>query len=263
MASDKPPLVLLHPFLLSGNVWQDVVPLLSSYHQVFTPTLLGHRGGPTVQRRPATIWDVIDAAEEYLNEHGLQRPHLAGNSTGGFVALELARRGRAATVCALSPAGFWSTGDGSRARAGSKVRRIAVMSRLSHPVAPLIFESATVRRLSMRFLNSACHGDRLPAAQAVGATKDVVACTVTDELFSTVEEQVAPLDPLPCPITIAWGEKDSLFPLATYGQVARDRLPKATFEILPDVNHVPIMDDPDLVASTILSVTGAGAAGRV
>ena len=64
MGSGKPALVLLHPFLLSGNVWQDVVPLLSSYHQVFTPTLLGHRGGPPVQRRPATIWDVIDAAEE-------------------------------------------------------------------------------------------------------------------------------------------------------------------------------------------------------
>ena len=113
VGSGKPALVLLHPFLLSGKVWQDVVPLLSSYHQVFTPTLLGHRGGPPVQRRPATIWDVIDAAEEYLNEHGLQRPHLVGNSAGGFVALELARRGRAATVCALSPAGFWSTADGS------------------------------------------------------------------------------------------------------------------------------------------------------
>lgn len=36
MASDKPPLVLLHPFLLSGNVWQDVVPLRTSYHQVYT-----------------------------------------------------------------------------------------------------------------------------------------------------------------------------------------------------------------------------------
>ena len=48
VGSGKPALVLLHPFLLSGNVWQDVVPLLSSYHQVFTPTLLGHRGGPPV-----------------------------------------------------------------------------------------------------------------------------------------------------------------------------------------------------------------------
>jgi hypothetical protein len=52
---------------------------------------------------------------------------------GGFVALELARRGRAATVCALSPAGFWSTGDGSQARAGNKVDMIAMMCRLAVP----------------------------------------------------------------------------------------------------------------------------------
>ena len=244
MASDKPPLVLLHPFLLSGKAWQDVVPLLSGYHQVFTPTLLGHCGGPPVQRRPVSIWDLIDAAEAFLDEHGLQRPHLAGNSTGGFVALELARRGRAATVCALSPAGFWSTGDGSRARAASKVHRIAAMSRLSRPVAPLIFRSAIVRRLSLRSINVACHGDRLPANQAVQAVQDTVACTVTNEVFSTDEEQFAPLDPVPCPITLAWSEKDSLFPVATYGKVARERLPQATFKILPDVNHVPMFDDP-------------------
>ena len=258
MASDKPPLVLLHPFLASGNVWQDVVPLLSSYHQVFTPTLLGHRGGPPVQRRPARIWDVIDAVEEYLDDHRLERPHLVGNSTGGFVAIELARRGRAATVCALSPAGFWSTGDDSRARASNKAHRIATMCRLTDPVAPLIFKSSIVRRLSLLFLNSACHGDRLPAARLVELCKDVVECTVTDEVFSTDEEQIAPLDPLPCPITLAWSEKDSLLPVATYGEIARERLPQATFKLLPDVNHVPMIDDPELVARTILSVTGAG-----
>jgi pimeloyl-ACP methyl ester carboxylesterase len=262
MASDKPPIVLLHPFLLSGKVWQDVVPLLSSYHQVITPTALGHCGGPPVGRHPASIWDVIDAAEEYLNDLGLQRPHLAGNSMGGFVALELARRGRAATVCALSPAGFWSTGNGSRATAANKLHKIAAMSRLSGPIAPLIFKSATMRRLSLLFLNTACHGDRLPAAQAVELVKDVVACTVTNEVLSTDEEQVAPLDPPPCPITLAWSEKDSLFPVATYGQVARERLPQATFKLLPDVNHVPMIDDPDLVARTILTVTGAGVQQR-
>jgi pimeloyl-ACP methyl ester carboxylesterase len=255
VASHKSVLVLIHPFLLSGNVWQDVAPLLSSYHEVFTPTLLGHRGGPPVQRHPVRIWDVIDAAEEYLNEHGLQRPHLAGNSTGGFVALELARRGRSATVCALSPAGFWSTGDGSRARAGNKVHRIATVCRLAVPVGPVIFKPAAVRRLSLRFLNTACHGDRLAAARLVELCEDAVACTVTNEVFSTDEEQIAPLDPLPCPITLAWSGKDSLFPVATYGKVARERLPRATFKILPSVNHVPMIDDPHLVSRTRNSFT--------
>ena len=39
---------------------------------------------------------------------------------------------------------------------------------------------------------------------------------------------------------------------------AHERLPQATFNILPGVGHVPMIDDPDLVARTILAVTGAG-----
>jgi pimeloyl-ACP methyl ester carboxylesterase len=255
MVSDKPPLVLLHPFLLSGIVWQDVAPLVSSYHEVFTPTLLGHSGGPQVERRPATIWDVIDAVEAYLDDNGLQRPHLAGNSLGGFVAIELARRGRAASVCALSPAGFWSTGH-THASAARKIRKIAVVSRLTTPLSPLAFKPAVARRLALRFLNSARHGDRVRADKIAELTRIVAACSVTGEVLSTEAEQVAPLDPLPCPIALAWSEKDSIFPVATYGEVARQRLPGATFEILPDVDHVPMFDDPGLVARTILAATG-------
>jgi pimeloyl-ACP methyl ester carboxylesterase len=253
-----PPLVLLHPFLVSGLVWQDVVPLLADHHEVFTPTLLGHSGGPQVQRRPATIWDVIDATEAYLDEHGLQRPHLAGNSMGGFVAIELARRGRAATVCAFSPAGFWST-DGkppARGPADRKVHKLAAVCRLaarSGPLGPLLFKPALARRLSLRFLNSARHGDRVPADKLAEMTHIVAACSVDRDVLSTDQEHVAPLDPLPCPITLAWSQKDSIFPVATYGRLARERLPGAAFEILPDVDHVPMLDDPGLVARTILT----------
>ena len=42
MASDNSALVLLHGILMSGNAWQDVVPLLSNHHQVYTPTAAGH-----------------------------------------------------------------------------------------------------------------------------------------------------------------------------------------------------------------------------
>jgi pimeloyl-ACP methyl ester carboxylesterase len=51
-------------------------------------------------------------------------------------------------------------------------------------------------------------------------------------------------------------KKDSLVPVATYGKTARERLPRATFEVLPDAGHVPMLDDPELVARTILAVTG-------
>jgi len=72
-----------------------------------------------------------------------------------------------------------------------------------------------------------------------------------------------PMDPLPCPITIAWAEKDRILPVELCEAIARDRLPRATFTILPGLPHTPTIDDPELVASTILAVTGAeGAAAQ-
>lgn len=140
------------------------------------------------------------------------------------------------------------------------MHKLAAMSRLAvlaGPVGPLVFKSAVVRRLALRILNSARHGDRVPADRLLEQCRIITKCSVGREVLSTEEEQVAPLDPLPCPITLAWSEKDSLLPVAAYGEVARERLPAATFEILPDVDHVPMFDDPELVAHTILAVTGA------
>ena len=74
------------------------------------------------------------------------------------------------------------------------------------------------------------------------------------------DEWAHPLDPLPCPVTLAWAQLDRLIPAATYGSTARQRLPDATWMLLPDVGHIPMIDDPDLVARTILTVTGGDAA---
>ncbi len=255
VSPEKPPVVLLHGLSNSGKIWQEVVPLLSDHCAVYTPTALGHRGGPPVRLRPVTIDDVIDAAEGYLDDHGLKRPHIAGNSMGGFIAIELARRGRAATVCGFSPPGFWSAGDGLQAKVANNFKRKVAISRLTRPIAPLTLKSATLRRLAMRYV--ACHGDRLTASQALELTDDSLNCSVIDDL-SAAEWETAPLDPLPCPITIAWSEKDAMLPLAVYSNNVRERLPQATFEILPGVGHLSMVDDPGLVARTILAATGVG-----
>jgi len=73
-------------------MWRDIVPPLSEHHDVHAPTLLEHRGRPAIQRRPVSVSDIVDATERYLDERGLARPHLVGNSLGGWVAVELARR---------------------------------------------------------------------------------------------------------------------------------------------------------------------------
>ncbi len=48
-----------------------------------------------------------------MGRAGFDRAHIAGNSLGGWIALELARRGRAETVTAISPGGL-QHGTGAR-----------------------------------------------------------------------------------------------------------------------------------------------------
>jgi pimeloyl-ACP methyl ester carboxylesterase len=258
VVADKPALVLLHPATSSGRVWQELVPLLSEHHEVHTPILLGHRGGPAVQRRPATFDDLVDSAEHYLDAQGLGRPHLAGNSGGATVAIELARRGRAATVCAMSPGGLWPDNRGAPARRVHRLIRVGgQIARIIDPVAPLVLKSAAGRRVALR--NFICHGERLSASQAFDLYfGDPKGCTIMDDLAAS-DGSAEPLDPLPCPITLAWSEIDRMVPAEPYGRIARELLPAASWIVLPGVGHNPMIDDPALVARTILRVTGASA----
>ncbi|MBI5338283.1 MAG: alpha/beta hydrolase [Mycolicibacterium rufum] len=246
------PLVLLHGLAMSGNAWREVVPLVSAHHDTFVPTAAGHRGGPSVTRRPASMTEIIDAAERYLDDCGLDRPHLAGNSMGGFVAIELARRGRAATVCAFSPAGFWTSGDGFQQLAFGRLQRGIALGRFTRPLLPLIYRSPTLRRLILRDI--ACHADRIPVARALEFIDDGIGCEVLGELCAAVW-RIETLDPAPCPITVAWGEEETLLPAGVLEKI--EPIPQASLKVLPDVGHVPMVDDPGLVARTILTTTGA------
>src|SRR3954470_8623037 len=243
---------------MSVRVWDDVRPMLELHHDVVALTSLGHRGGAGAKRRPVTVRDLVDDAERALDLRGLERPHVAGNSLGGWMAIELARRGRARTVCALSPAGSWTAGTEEQTAGVRKIRRAFRLARLSPLPTTVLMRSALARRLTLR--DVACHGDRLTPAQAVEATRDLLGCPVLDDLLRT-EEEIAPLDPLPCPITLAWSGDDAILPVAVNGAVARARLPQARFVVLAGVGHVSMIDDPERVARTILETTGATAGG--
>jgi pimeloyl-ACP methyl ester carboxylesterase len=72
-----------------------------------------------------------------------------------------------------------------------------------------------------------------------------------------------PLDPPPCPITLAWSEKDVLFPPDLYGARARELMPGAEYVLLEGVGHIPMLDDPPLVAETIRKASGRPSSSAV
>ena len=106
------PLLCVHGFTDTWRTWDLVLPALEREHDVLAPTLAGHAGGPLLEGEFSAA-TLPDALERAMDEAGFATAHIAGNSLGGFLALQLAARGRAESVVALAPAGGWARTDDS------------------------------------------------------------------------------------------------------------------------------------------------------
>src|SRR5438270_9806397 len=102
-----PPLLLLHGIGHRWQGWEPVFDRVAPERELIAVDLPGFGDSPAPPSgTPAGIDSITDLLVAFLDDLGLERPHVAGNSLGGWAALELAKRGRAASATALSPAGF-------------------------------------------------------------------------------------------------------------------------------------------------------------
>jgi pimeloyl-ACP methyl ester carboxylesterase len=243
------PLVLLHGVGHRRQAWTAVLDRLAPYREVIAVDLPGHGQSPPMDTggEPA-VSAMLGAVTALFDDLGLQRPHVAGNSLGGRLALEAAVAGRAASVTALSPAGFWrSEREARTARAifqvmetaGGGLRRFAP-SLARHTAGRALVYGAIVSRPS-----------RLTPEQALG---DMAAFLAAGDARHAVLAQMTPFTgqvPDGIPVTIAWGTRDRLL-RPPQVLVARARLPQARIRPLPGCGHVPMTDDPALVANVLL-----------
>jgi len=247
-----PPLVLLHGVGHRHQAWGAVLDWLTPHRDVIIADLPGHGESPPLARDRPAPEAMLGAVTALLDQLGLERPHVAGNSLGGRLALEAAAAGRAASATALSPAGFWrNEREVSRARAtfkvmqatGGRLRRYGpALSR--HTAGRALLYGITVSRPS-----------RVPAEQAAG---DMAAFLGARDAVEAILAELAPFTgqiPAGVPVTIAWGTKDRLL-RPPQARVAKARLPQARIRPLPGCGHVPMTDNPALVADVLLQGSG-------
>lgn len=247
------PLMLLHGANMSWRVWRPVLPFLAGRHDVFVPTMAGHRGGPSIAADVDPGVDaLVDSLCDQMDRAGIETAHIAGNSLGGWAALELARRGRARSVTAISPAGSW--------RSQRDLMRLLLMFRMARTAigAPPLRALAGNPALRRAWLGRVVqHPGRVPAEALLEMVEDALGCTALAGALSgrTALRPLEPLDVAVCPIRVAWAQHDRTIPWRRYGHPMRAIIPGAEFITLPGVGHVPMSDDPRLVARTILEVT--------
>src|SRR3954471_20826978 len=101
------PLVLIHGIGHTWRGWKPMLPLLEERFDVLAVDLPGFgRSEPLPPGMSPTPEALADAVEDEMGRAGFDSAHVAGNSLGGWIALELGRRGRAETVTAISPSGL-------------------------------------------------------------------------------------------------------------------------------------------------------------
>jgi pimeloyl-ACP methyl ester carboxylesterase len=251
------PLLLVHGVSAIWRAWSPVLPFLEPHHDVIVPTLAGHGGGPPLDAQIApSVQALVDGIENELDKLGVQKVHIAGNSLGGWIGIELARRGRARSLVLFSPAGAWRSQRSIEARAAAIRLSVAGSGRYASR-ADAIAANALLRWFLLA--GQVAHPNRvspqeLAAYIRAGALAPVVAPLLRDLPLRQVQ-------PLPVardyPVRLVWGDRDRVIPFDGFGSAMLERLPGAELIRLRGVGHVPMSDDPAGVAKLILQVTAA------
>src|SRR5215468_5004299 len=243
-----PPLVLLHGVAHRRQAWGAVLDRLTPHRDVIIADLPGHGESPPLERGKPAVEAMLGAVTALFDDLGLERPHVAGNSLGGRLALEAAVAGRAGSATALSPAGFWrSDRDARYARAVFRV--MEALGGILQPMATTLSRSTAGRALVYSVVVS--RPSRMSAEQARGDMAAFLAARTTMDLVLAQMTQFSGSVPADIPVTIAWGTRDRLLPPRQV-LVAKAALPQARFLPLRGCGHVPMTDDPALVADVLL-----------
>jgi len=246
------PLVLLHGQGFSRRSFDPVVPALAARRDVIAVDLPGHGGSPRQPKgagnRPG---DLAVAVAELLDELDLPSVHVAGNSSGGWVALELAKLGRARTVTALAPAGLW------RGRAPLHVRAGMRQARLNARIVRRLRPNAPRTRAGRALAASQVSGH--PFRMAYEPARDAIHAMATargfrETLRALEKDRFSGGAAITVPVSEAFGTRDRV--LLPGVARRRDQLPEQTRWVrLRGCGHLPMIDDPAATADLLLQAS--------
>ena len=237
-------MVCLHGFTDTWRSWELVLPALERQHDVLAPTLLGHAGGPPLTGE-FTESLLVDAAERAMDEAGLANAHIVGNSLGGYVAFQLAARGRATSVVALAPAGGWAKDDGSDRRTLAYFRMMRDLLKTAAPHAEAIAATRDGRRRATHY--TATNFEHIPAELIAHQISGAAGCSGAEAMIEYALREGWTLDAerVTCPVRIVWGTEDKLLPWpAAAARFRHDWFPHADWVELAGVGHCPQLDVP-------------------
>jgi pimeloyl-ACP methyl ester carboxylesterase len=197
------------------------------------------------------LTDRYDVLASDLDARGLGAVHVLGNSLGGRVALEPARRGRARSVFAIAPSGLAQPAE--RLLQASLIAGGHLALRALRGLVPALARVPAARAALMAPLRAWPWASTPAEARALGEGLGDAA-RFWDTLGWTVLADVPHgLDAIDCPVTLVQGGLDPVAP----GHAARylALVPRARLEWIPDGGHAAHGDRPAVTAQIVRRTT--------
>lgn len=246
-AGSGEPLVLLHGIGMSRRAWEPVIAELAARFDVVAVDLPGFGESPVAAGGSGDPATLASAVADLLDELQITAPHVAGNSLGGWVGVELAAQRRLASLTLLSPAGFWR--DSAPLYCRVSLRGSRWLARHWGRPLSLLLRS----RLGRTLVLGQTHGRpwSLSVEHARGTLQDMGECPGFEaSMKATTFTRCEPAATISCPVTVAFGSRDWLLRPRQSRHI--ERLPAGSrVAALPGCGHIPMADDPGAVAALI------------
>ena len=145
------PLLLVHGLGAGWRSWTPIIEQLAEHREVIAVDLPGFGETPPLSGE-VSIATLTDSVVDFIREQGLDGVSTVGQSMGGRMVLELARRGVGGDTVALDPGGFWN--DRELAVFSATLRPSIVLVRALRGMLPSLLRSSVGRTLLLAQLSA-------------------------------------------------------------------------------------------------------------
>ena len=247
------PLLLVHGLGAGWRSWAPIIEQLAERREVIAVDLPGFGETPPLASE-VSIATLTDSVADFIREQGLDGVATAGQSMGGRIVLELARRGVGGDTVALDPGGFWS--DRELAVFSATLRPSIALVRVLRDRLPSLLGNPAGRTLLLAQLSArpwALSCDTvLPDVRGLADAPSTGAAM--DALTKGPKQAGAAAGTVPGRVTIGWGRRD-LVTAPSQAERATELFPDAVLHWFEKCGHFPQWDAPHDAARLILEST--------
>ena len=247
------PLLLVHGLGAGWRSWTPIIDALAERREVIAVDLPGFGETPPLTGE-VSVATLTDSVEHFIREQGLDGVATVGQSMGGRMVLELARRGVGGDTVALDPGGFWS--DRELLVFGATLRPSIALVRVLRGMLPSLLGTPAGRTLLLaQFSARPWALTRETVLPDVRGLADAPATRAAmDALTRGPTQQGAPAGSVPGRVTIGWGRRD-LVTVPKQAARATELFPDAVLHWFERCGHFPQWDVPHEVTRLIVDST--------